>query len=205
MSLFGKLGSLAGKGLRSVSALEHVPFVGTALKALPVVGTALTVADLASSAYNAFGPSSAPAASPSGGLPALPPAPGQTGGFGLPRGPGGHLQLPTSDPSIAAALKPYSLDDSFLKIRYHAPKGYVVMRDPQGRPFAVLKSMAKHYGWKPHRKPPISVGEWHALKKAHRTVKKVHKIHGIIQYVSSHTTAHGKVKVARPHKKGHAK
>lgn len=105
------------------------------------------------------------------------PLPGQTGGFGLPRGVDNKLQLPWHDPSIPAAMKPFALDDSFLKSYVRAPKGYVVVRDPNGRPYAILKSYARSNGlWTPAKKPPISVRDWHAFKKAQAVAKKLRKI-----------------------------
>jgi len=103
--------------------------------------------------------------------------PGQTGGFGLPRGPGGKLQMPGSDPRMAAYLKQFSLDDSFLKIFFRAPKGYVVMYDDNDRPYALLKSVAIQFGlWSAAKKPPISVKDWQAFKRAGRVAHKLEKI-----------------------------
>lgn len=119
-----------------------------------------------------------------GGMPPIPPganlpsiAPGTTGGFGVPTGPGGQWQLPWNDPSVPSAMKPYALDDSYLKIYYRAPKGYVVIKDASGRPYPILKAYARSMGlWSPQKKPPISVKDWTALKAADRTSKKLRKI-----------------------------
>lgn len=109
-----------------------------------------------------------------GSPPAIPP--GQTGGI-IPQGPGGGLQFPWSDPSTPSALKPFALDDSFLKVQYRSPKGYVTVRDPQGRPYPLLRSIAVKMGlWKPKRKPPISVKDWSAFKRAERVERKLRKI-----------------------------
>lgn len=124
-----------------------------------------------------------------GGLPALPMAPAQTraiqstspGGLPVPwwKGPGGKLQLPWNDPRIPDYLKQFALDDAYLKPYYRAPRGYVVLRDASGKPFAVNKAMAKAFGlWRPKKKPPISVSDWQAFKKAERVEKKLKKIAG---------------------------
>lgn len=213
MSLFSAVGRLVRPISRAVSSpVGRV--IGNVAKAVPGVGTVLGAVGAAGAVYDVGKAVFGSSGSSNSGLPALPVggaspmngpgggiiAPGQTGGFGLPRGPGGKLQLPWNDPSIAAQLKPFALDDSYLRPYLRAPKGYVVMRDPQGRPFAVLKSEAKRYGWRPHKKPPISVGEYQSLKRAKRAIHKVQKIHGLISYVSTHTTDSGKVKIHR--KKG---
>lgn len=104
---------------------------------------------------------------------------GDTGGFGLPRGPGGGLQLPWNDPSIPGFAKPYALDDSYLRVQYRAPAGYVVVRDKDQRPFALERGMAiKMRVWKPGAKPPISAGDWKKFKTAARVSRKLKKIAG---------------------------
>ncbi len=120
-----------------------------------------------------------------GGLPALP------GGGGVPvpsafpsvgtlpawRGPGGKLQWPWQDPRTAEALKPFALDDAYLRVCYRAPKGYVVVRDASGKPYPVMKWAARRFGlWKPKSKPPISAGDWHKYQTALRVEKKLVKI-----------------------------
>lgn len=148
------------------------------------------------------------------GLPALPGvggrstviAPGQTGGGlnplkWIPRGPGGRMQLPWNDPSVPAFLKQFALDDSFIRPAMRAPKGYVIIRDADGQPYPVLKKVAQQFHlWKPAKKPPISVGDYQALKRADRTVKKMRKIYATIARVDKATTKGGKVTV---HRKAH--
>jgi len=108
------------------------------------------------------------------------PVPAKPGGLPIGwKGPGGKLQLPWNDPRIPEYLKQFALDDAYLTPVYRAPRGYVVIRDQQGRPFAVNKAMAKAFGlWRPKRKPPISVSDWQAFKKAERVEKKLRKIAG---------------------------
>lgn len=125
--------------------------------------------------------SSSSSAPPAFGAPymaALPVPQGQSSG-GLPwwKGPGGKLQLPWNDPRVPAFLKSFALDDSALRVYYRAPKGYVVVRDPSGKPYAVLKSVARSFGlWKPARKPPISATDWKNFKRNQAIEKKLKKI-----------------------------
>lgn len=175
-------GSLLRKGAGLVKSVSKIPGVGM----IPIVGNVVSAAGLAASAYGAY---SALKGTPAmggvaGGMPALPP-PGSTGGGILPRGPGGAIQMPWSDPrESTAAGGSVALDDRYLKPMFRAPRGYVVMWDGggrgMGRPFPVLRSWAvkNRYAngsriFDPASKPPISVGEWNALKKADRVIKKL--------------------------------
>lgn len=106
-------------------------------------------------------------------------ASGGAGGLPVPwwKGPGGKLQLPWNDPKIAEYLKPYALDDAYLKTYVRAPKGFVVLRDASGRPFAVQKEIAKFFGlWKPAAKPPISATDWKHYKRNKQIEKKLKKV-----------------------------
>lgn len=127
---------------------------------------------------------------PIGTLPALPTlAAAQTGAIqssspgGLPvpwwKGPGGKLQMPWNDPRIPEYLKQFALDDAYLKPYYRAPRGYVVLRDANGKPFAVNKEIAKSFGlWKPAAKPPISATDWKHYKRNKTIEKRLKKIAG---------------------------
>lgn len=93
------------------------------------------------------------------------------------KGPGGKLQLPWNDPRVPDFLKSVSLDDAYLRIYYRAPKGYVVVRDPNGKPYAMLKSAARSLGlWKPAARPPISATDWKHFKRNKAIEKKLRKI-----------------------------
>jgi len=186
--MFGKLLRGASKavsgGLKAVNAVNKIPIVGTALRAVPGVGTALSVASLGATAYNTFKGSSA-------GLPALPGG----GGGGLPALPGtagsssvvGDRSILRDDPNIAKALEPWAISARNLRTAYRAPiKGYVVVRDGNNDPYALPKQLARQYaGWRPSKKPPISVGEWEAVKRADRAAKKVRKAMTVIARVES--------------------
>jgi len=93
------------------------------------------------------------------------------------RGPGGKLQFPWSDPRVPEFLKAFALDDSALKIFYRAPKGYVIVKDPTGRPYAVMKDVARKFGlWTPPAKPPISATDWKNYKRNKIIEKRLLKI-----------------------------
>lgn len=178
--------------------LPAILALGSAL--LPQVGKLVAkiaskpIVKVAAGAITAIGAGAAvnQISQPSGGLPALPGAGGlpalpgtqtammQSQSVGtLPfwRGAGGKLQMPWNDPNIPAMLRQFSLDDAYLRQSVRAPHGYVVVRDAQGRPYAVERSMAiKMRIWKPARKPPISAGEWNKYKTSQRVAKKLLKI-----------------------------
>lgn len=101
------------------------------------------------------------------------------GGFAVPwwRGPGGGLQMPWNDPQVAEYLKKFALDDSYLKTYYRAPRGYVIVRDAAGRPYAVLRQIARQFHlWRAAAKPPISATDWKHYKRNQVIEKKLIKI-----------------------------
>jgi len=183
MWLTAAIGAVTGivKGVKAI--------VGSVKKAKPVVkvssaavGGALVARSLSASSVGTL-------AAPGGigGLPAL--AMGQTqaiqqaGAGGLPvpfwKGPGGKLQMPWNDPRIPEYLKQFALDDAYLRVYYRAPRGYVIVRDASGRPFAVNKMIARQFGlWRSPAKPPISATEWKHYKSNQRIEKKLRKIAG---------------------------
>jgi len=172
---FGKLLRGVSKAVKSAAKVGNVPIVGNVLKAVPGVGTALSLAGAASGAMSLFGGGGG------GGLPALP----QGFSGGVPALPGGGApaivgdrSIFRDDPNIVAALQPFAISARNLKQYYRAPiKGYVIRRDQNGDPYGIPKHLAKKFlGYKSAKKPPISVGEWEAVKRADRTIKKVKKI-----------------------------
>jgi hypothetical protein len=101
------------------------------------------------------------------------------GGLPVPwwKGPGGKLQLPWNDPRIPQFLQQFALDDAYLRIYYRAPKGYVIIRDANGKPYAVLRQIAKQFGlWRPAAKPPISATDWKNYKRNRAIEKRLVKI-----------------------------
>ncbi len=230
MGLFDSILGAGSKLLGSVGSVAKMATKIPGIGMIPLVGTALSAVSAGTSLYEAFGPKSSPGlmdpgAGGGGGLPALP---GIASGFAPPAG-GGHIGAPITTsalmpmPGGGSSLKTVHVNPQFpqdkatldswiaagllvpfnqLHSAYRAPKGFRVVH-VNGVTMAVRSDVARRMKLvKPTHKPPISVGEWHALKKAHRTVKKVHKVHGLIKYVTDHTTVHGQVKIAH-HKKAH--
>lgn len=187
--MFGKIlrgaTSVVKGGIKAVNAVSKVPVIGTVAKAVPGLGTVMAGASLATGLYNAVS-----GGSKSPGLPALP-----QGFAGMPALPGGASSSPVvgdrgwlqNDPNIAEALKGWAISKTNLRTAYRSPlKGFVVVRDVNGDPYALPKKMARAYaGWKPSKKPPISVGEWEAVKRADRAAKKVRKAMTVIARVES--------------------
>jgi len=166
---FGLIARLGSKLVRSsftaaraaTGAALSVPGVRTAVKATGIGATVLGVGG---------------ALIPQGSkMPALPGMPG-AGGFPGQAGPGDR-SIFRDDPNVVEALKPYAIPMRGLRTYYRAPKGFVVMKDQVGDAYGIPKAMAKMYlGWKPAKKPPISVGDWSKLMGARRTMKKLGKV-----------------------------
>jgi hypothetical protein len=101
------------------------------------------------------------------------------GGLSLPwwKGADGKLQAPWNDPRVPEYLKQFALDDAYLKTYVRAPRGYVIVRDASGRPFAVNRQIARQFGiWRPAAKPPISATDWKHYKRNKAIEKKLVKI-----------------------------
>ncbi|MGH7198310.1 MAG: hypothetical protein ACREH5_06185, partial [Candidatus Omnitrophota bacterium] len=63
---------------------------------------------------------------------------------------------------------------SYLRTVPRAPRGYVVVRDVQGRPYAMMRFVAQKVGmWRPKQKPPISVRDWNSLRRSNSVIKKL--------------------------------
>jgi len=160
------------------------------LKAVPVVGTVIGGAQLANVAFDMIGSSRSP------GLPALPGNFPALPGTGAPPqvGDRGTFQ---NDPNIAKALEGFAISKANLKTYYRAGvKGYVVMKDRNGDAYGIPKYLAVRFlGYKSAKKPPISVGDWEAVKRADRTVKKVRKVMTTMTRVDKAVGKGGKIKV----------
>ena len=176
----GLLGAIASIGKAIIKPLGNlVPKNTIFSKALQAVGLA---SKPVAQAGAILGLSAAGTALAQGGQPSLPSgygaAPSPAGGGLLPfwRGAGGKLQWPWQDPQ--QLLKPpYAYDDSYLRLTYRAPRGYVVVRDPQGRRYCMAKQIARSMGlWSAGRKPPISAGDWHRYQTAQTVEKKLRKL-----------------------------
>lgn len=198
MGFFGRMvrksTNVVKGGLKATSALSKIPVVGNALKAVPFVGTALSVGSMISDIAGMGGGGG-------GRMPAMPQ--GFQGGFpALPGSAGappmvGDRSIFRDDPNVVEALKPWAIAQRNLRQYYRAPiKGYVIRRDSNGDPYAIPKHLAvKFLGYKTHKKPPISVGDWEAVKRADRTVKKVRKVMTTMTRVDKAVGKGGKIKV----------
>jgi len=176
MSWLRKLGRGLAKVAAPVAAAGRVASRVPGARAIPVVGTgiaALSAIDMGSRALSALsggGSSGLPALPSGGGLPALP-------GTAMADPRVGMRSIFRDDPNIVAALQPFAIPARELRTYHRAPiKGFVIRYDSAGDPYAIPKTLARKYlGWKPSKKPPISVGEWESIKRADRASKKVKK------------------------------
>jgi len=195
MGLFGSISKLARGStsalLSAGRAVNKIPVAGKALQAVPVLGNALALASAGAAVSSAFGGKSS-------SMPALPALPGASSA-GL--STMGNRSIFRNDANVQDWMKPYAISKGDLRVQYRAPKGFVVLHDSVGDPYAVPKQIARMVGWRPSAKPPISVGDWNAVKKADRTVKKMRKIFAVTTRVDNQVSR-GKVAIHRKKKGG---
>jgi len=181
-SLLRRIGGAVASTARAVT---RNPIVGAAASFIPGGGLILKAGSVALGAAGAIGTAQAlfGGGGGGGGLPGLPGLPSLGVGPMAPGGPmapdpnAGKRSIFRDDPNVHEALKPYAIDDRFLKQIFRAPRGYVVLRDPTGDAYAIPKWLAKAYGmWKPAKKPPISVRQWQGMKHARSTMRALQKV-----------------------------
>jgi len=170
----------------AVHGIEDVPVVGKGLKALPGVGNVLSAVDLGMNAYQLLSPEN----STQNGMPSL-----QTGGMGgLPQLPGmTGMSVQGGVPNekyMTIGERPAMIPPTspLLRTYHRAPKGYTIVHalvNGQVVAYALRDDVAKAQGHhkRHHHKPPISVGQWHALKKAHTTVKKIERVNKMARHI----------------------
>jgi len=170
--------SLLRKGTNLAKSASRIPGLKTLARGVPLLGTAIAVAEGVNLARGFMGGGGGGGG---GGLPALPSF--ATGNMApVPGAPGsdpnmGKRSIFRDDPNVAAYLKQFAIDDRFLKSYHRAPKGYVVLKDVNGDAYGLPKNLAKQYaGWKPAKKPPISVRDWSAMQRAKTVMKKLRVI-----------------------------
>lgn len=176
-SLFGRIargaGSVVGSVLRS-----------PVTRAVPGLGTIATVGTIAMTGSELLRRSTS-----GNGLPPLPTI-GNGGGI-LPMNPNaGKRTIFGNDPNVTAELKPSVISKGNLSVYYRAPKGYVVMRDQAGDVMGVPKYMARRYGWKPAKKPLLSIRDTNSLKTAGRAIKKLQKAEKMARGIANWHTPH---------------
>lgn len=175
------------------AAFTVIPGGGLVKTALKYAGPALLGGAAEYAVDKLTGGSSTPQAA-AAGLPALPggapaglPAMPAAAGGGLPgvanlspaRGVhASHAPAMTLQQLQALQSQGLLIPFSQLRVAHKSPvRGYVVVHDSAGGTFAVRKDLARAWGMHvTHHRPPISVGEWHALEKSHRVVKKLRKV-----------------------------
>jgi len=163
------MGSLLGNAFRAVTRGP----ISNVLKAVPVLGTAISVASIGASALS-VGSSLFGGGGASPGMPQLPAMPGAPGAAGAVSPYAGQRGIFSNDPNVPDWMKPAAISKGNLRVFYRAPKGYVIRRDAAGDPYGVPKQMAKQYlGWKPAKKPLLSVRDTNAIRQAGRAIKKL--------------------------------
>lgn len=153
------MGSMFGNIFRAVT---RSPLVSK----LPVVGTAIGAVGMASQLLGVG----------SGGTPNLPAMPGMPagGGFAGPSNLAGQRGWFQNDPNVPDWMKPAAISKTNLKVCYRAPKGYVIRYDAAGDPYGIPRAMAKQYlGWKPAKKPLLSIRDTNAIRRAGTAIKKL--------------------------------
>lgn len=193
--MFGAIARIASKVVRP--ATSAVLSAGRAASKIPGVGAIPVVGNVLAAAGGLAAVSSMVGGGSSGSLPALPsgmnlPVPG----MGAPTTMGDR-SIFRNDPNVIEAVKPWAISKANLKTYYRAPKGFVIVYDSAGDPYALPRKMAMWLKlWKPAHKPPISVGDWQAVKRADRTVKRMKKIFRVTTSVDKNITG-GRVVVKR--------
>lgn len=164
---------------------DFIPGIG------PVLGTALTLGGSALAGYlgeKIASPGTPAAVTPGqAGLPALPggslPAlPGAPVVGGAPVAALGNAAGPMIPQLTLQVLQQYSaagllIPFASLRVVHKSPrKGFEVVHI-NGGTFAVTHALARAWGvHKVHHKPPISIGQWHALEKSAQTIKKLREV-----------------------------
>jgi len=78
-------------------------------------------------------------------------------------------------PCTVASLRPVELPQTAMRVYYRAPKGYVII-PVQGVKRCLRKDVARQFGWKPNKKPPISATQWGHYKSAEKVKKILRKV-----------------------------
>lgn len=168
--MFGAIARFASKAVKPLAkTVLKNPLVKSAVTTvLPGASIAYTAYDAGRALMGGGSRSTMPALPAGASMPALP-LPGTVPGMG-------QRSIFRDDPNVPANIEQFVIPERELRTYYRAPPGFVVLTDPNGQKFGVPKAIARQYGWRPAKKPPISVGDWQAVKRADRTVKRMKKI-----------------------------
>jgi len=181
-------GAIARIGSKLVRGVANIPAVKSVAKQT-AIGAA--VYGVGNAVFGGGSKQAALPALPSGGMPL--PIPGM--GAPTTMGDRGIFQ---NDPNVIEAVKPWAISKANLKTYYRAPKGFVIVYDQVGDPYALPRKMAMWLRlWKPSPKPPISVGDYQSLKRADRTAKKVKKILSMTTRVDKNIGKGGRVLIKK--------
>jgi len=179
-SLFGNIARAVGGTVMSVARSP----VGGILKAVPVVGTAVS----AIGAIGAVGSMLGGAGASPGQLPTMPAMPGGLSPYA------GQTGVFQNDPNVKGRpdIQAAAISKANLKVCYRSPsKGYVVVRDTNGDPMAIPKAMAKaYYGWKPAKKPLLSIRDTNAIRRAGTAIKKLQRAEKMAKKIANWHSPH---------------
>ncbi len=162
------MGSLFGNIARGIGGAVMTVARSPVAKMIPGAGTALTVLGAAGTVGSMLGGGSS--------MPNLPAMPGMPpgGGFAGPSRLAGDRGWFQNDPNVPDWMKPAAISKTNLKVCYRAPKGYVIRYDEKGDPYGIPRQLAKQYlGWKPAKKPLLSIRDTNAIRQAGRAIKKL--------------------------------
>lgn len=183
------MGSLFGNIARGVMNSPLLKTGLTMAKFVPGLGTIASVASLGMAGASMFSGGS------SGAMPGLPPMPGMRGGNTpmLPSNPKmGNRGIFRNDANLPDALKPFAISKGDLKQYYRAPKGFIIRHDSVGDAYAVPKKIAKAYlGWKPAKKPLLSIRDTNAIRHAGSVINKLTKFEKTVKKIANfHSPRH---------------
>lgn len=171
MGLFSAMSSIVRGAGGLVASAARSP-IG---KAIPGVAGAVSVYSAVSGLGGGGGSSLPP--SPFGG--SMP-----KGGFGV-APMAGNRGIFRNDANVPDNIKPYVISKGDLRQYYRAPKGYVIMKDAKGDPMGVPKYIAKMYGWKPAKKPLLSIRDTNAIRHSGAVINKLKKFNKTVEKIAN--------------------
>lgn len=176
------MGSLFGNIVRGIGGAVGTVARSPLGKMVPYLGTALTVGSAVSSLIPG-----------QGGMPAMPAMPSNGPGGGFVADPrAGKTGWFRNDPNTRKELEASAIAKGDLRVSYRSPaRGYVVVRDDNGDPMAIPKHLAKiYYGWKPAKKPLLSIRDTNAIRRAGTAIKKLQRAEKMAKKIANWHTPH---------------